>query len=1003
MKLFTAIVLFFFFSFLSALDSSRFVTQFVHDIWSDSNGLPQNSVQSIIQTRDSYIWIGTQEGLAKFDGVKFKILDKSTVKEFNTDQIQVLFEDSALNLWIGGYKTLLKQDRLGKISKIQIQGDVWKLAEDKSGNIFFGTMEDGLSILSKDGKITQLKQNGIMKSNVIQSLMLANDGSLWIGTAKGGYIYKNGLLTQFLPIGDKDISLIFEDKSGAIYFSADKSLFSFKNQSLTEIKDSIIKNIPFLCAVEDKNSNIWFGTRGMGLIRYKNKKFDKYSVEEGLTDSIVISLLEDKEGSLFIGTENGGLNRFRDGKFIFYSKTEGIPNESIRTIASDQKNSIFLGTDSGDVLEFTEGNFINITKKFSLKITDPITAVRKDSRGILWIGTRQSGLYKIENNKIVHFDEKNGLASSIVRVIYESPKGELFVGTKGSRLNRFNGKNFDFIELRSDMEEDFVKDIAEDSLGNLWIATVYHGIIKYNEKSSEFFDSKKGIKESFYSIYVGNYGTYAGTMGAGFLRIKDNKLCWINASIGLPNNTVFKMIKDSKNNLWMSSNKGIFTINEPDIESFCSGKSKEIKASLYGVADGMKSREFNGGTQPAGDISPDGKIYFPSVRGFLIVNPTDIKTNTTIPPVYIESLKADNHFFETDKTREITLSSGIEKLSFNFTALSYLVPEQMKFSYILEGFENKWNESEKLRSAYYTKIPPGTYNFKVRASNNDGVWNNKGASIKIIIPPRFYETGWFLGISIFSMFLAIYGVFRLRVVQIKRQNRILQKLVDERTREIKEMALKDTLTGLRNRRYFAEILKDEVLNFTSMKERESLGLQMRNVSSHVFYGVFLIDLDHFKLVNDNYGHDCGDMVLKQLSDIFQKCVRKDDIVMRWGGEEFLIVLKNTHENYIPELAEKIRKSVESYNFDIGKGETIKKTCSMGYTQYPFYEENPRLISFEECVKLTDMALYRAKETGRNRNIGFYPGAKSANHSDEILILLDSVEKALKAEYLTIVE
>jgi len=476
-----------------------------------------------------------------------------------------------------------------------------------------------------------------------------------------------------------------------------------------------------------------------------------------------------------------------------------------------------------------------------------------------------------------------------------------------------------------------------------------------------------------FSIHRDGQGTlWFGTYGGGLNRYRDGEFRHVGSKDGLYDDVVYVILEDQAGNLWMTGNKGVFRVSKRDFDDVVSGRADRVDSPFYGVADGMKSRECNGGLQWAGYETADGRMWFPTIRGAVTVDPNRLPVNPVPPPVYVEKLVVDGEELPADR---VDLGPGAEKLEFHYTGLSYAVPEKVHFRYMLEGYDREWVDAGTRRVAYYTHLAPGEYVFHVHASNNDGLWNDAGARLVFSKTPHFYETGGFAASVAALIGVTLFGAYRQRIRVLRKRQRELEDLVELRTRELREASLRDSLTGLRNRRYVHEIVEPETSVFA--ERRQYLVEHDSPRSAHLserYMGVFLVDVDHFKSVNDTLGHEAGDRILRQLADVLAASVRKDDVVVRWGGEEFLVVLRHTAYGFLWEYANRIRRTIAETELVVSDdpGDTVRKTCSIGYAPFPFHPGVPEAVSFEQAVMLADLGLYRAKHSGRNRAVGLMP-------------------------------
>lgn len=722
---------------------------------------------------------------------------------------------------------------------------------------------------------------------------------------------------------------------------------------------------------EDRDGNIWLATSGGGLFRYNDEGFSSITAHQGLNDNTLFFTFEDSEGSLWIGTETGGVNRLRDTRFLFYSNRDGLPIDTIRTVTEDTSGNMWFGSDDGALVSFDGQEFFDYRGVEGFE-SNGISSLLGDSRGGLWIGNHKNGLLFYDGRDFRKFEKVNGAPESMIRSLYEDRSGRIWIGTVGDRVFVFHENKFKSIPLPDTSRKDnMVLDFLDDGEGSVWMGTVYSGLLRYDGEKFHRSDSGPDrMRDPILALHLESSGAIWGaTSGSGIFRLRNDRFCWISSKDGLYSDTVFSIREDKKGYFWFSGNTGLSRISLNQLNDFCEGRRRKVSMEVFGLSDGMVSREFNGGSQPSSWKDRLGKLWFPSLKSVVVVDPLKMRKNRVSPPVVIENFKVDGKDFYS-KNGELKVPSGSDKLEIGYTAPSFIDPERMRFRYRLDGYDNRWMDSTSERKAYYMNLPPGHYSFRVMAVNRDNVWSEDEGRVDFFIEHAFYETAFFRAGLATILLALLYSLirlrFRLKMRSIERNNEELKRLVEERTREIREMSLSDALTGLRNRRYIREIVKNEGYFGIGMHRRKDC--DYRRLSDSKSSGIFYIDLDHFKSVNDTYGHDAGDEVLKQFSGILKESVRKNDVVIRWGGEEFLVILRETDPSYVPLFAEELREKVESAHFKLSNGRTIRRTCSIGYLVSPFYSEYPDLLTFEQAVALADLGLYHAKTHGRNMTV-----------------------------------
>lgn len=955
-------------SFSFALNPKKAITQYSHNVWQAEDGLPQNSVNAMVHTQDGYLWLGTQEGLVRFDGVRFRVFNNKNTKGIRNSYVTALCVDKEGSLWIatnGGGLSQLKDGRFtthstdeGLSSRI-----VRSVYGSKDGSLWVGTGGEGLNLF-KDGRFTTYSTKDGLPSNDVLAVYEDQKGTLWIGTEGGGLgRFKDGIFTVFTTkegLSSNVVLSLYEDREENLWIGTrGGGLNRFKDGQFTlyTTKDGLTNN-NVMTVREDRDGNLWIGTNGGGLNRFADGIFTSFTTKEGLSSDIVSSLWgEDKEGSLWIGTNGGGLNRLRDGKFLTYTTQEGLANNRVRPIYESHDGSVWIGTEGGGLNRLKDGRFTTYTTRDGLAGND-VRAIYEGRDGSLWIGT-SGGLNRLKDGVFTTYTTKNGLVNDYVRALYEDEEGTLWIGTNGG-LNQLNDGVFTTYTTKNGLPNNVVRTIYQTRKGSLWVGT-NGGLNRFKDGMLTPFIPKDELSgQIVLSLYEDKSGTlWIGTNGVGLYRFKEDRLTAFTTKEGLFDDNVFQILEDGQENLWMSCNRGVFRVSRQELDDFAAGRISSITSIAYGAADGMKSGECDHAS-PGGFKTRDGKLWFATIRGVVVIDPSKIAVNRVIPPVAIEEFIVDRNAIELRKGTH--LSAGSKNFEFHYAGLSLLAPEKVKFKYKLEGFEKEWIEAGTRRVAYYTNIPPGEYHFKVMVCNNDGVWNEAGASFAFYLKPFFHQTPYFYFLCAIGLVLLGVGSVRFRVKQLKAHERDLDLLVEERTKELKNvmgqlekanreleyLSLTDKLSEVANRRSFEIFLNQEWRRCA--REGRPLSLIMA-------------DIDFFKAYNDTYGHLKGDECLKQVAGILKDAAcRAGDLVARYGGEEFVVVMSFTDSQGAKVVAEKMRANLEKLSLPHSSScMSGQVTISLGVATLIPDRESSR----NDLILAADQALYQAKQSGRN--------------------------------------
>jgi len=774
-----------------ALDPSKSITQYVHQMWQTEDGLPHDSITAIVQTRDGYIWLGTGGGLAFFDGVHFTVFDKRNTPEIKNDEITALFEDSQGNLWIGtggGGLIQLKDKKFRTFTTRDglVHDYVNSLYGGSDGCLWIGT-ESGLSSL-KDGKFTSYTiENGLSSENV-RTVFVDRENALWVATYGGGLNrFQDGKTTVYTDregLSNNFLLSICEDREGNIWVGTVNGLNRFKNGKFTvyTTREGLSHNA-VRTIYEDSEGVLWAGTYGGGLNRFKDGKFTSFTTKEGLSNDSVRVIYEDRDNSLWIGTYGGGLDRLKDEKFTTFTTKEGLSHNYVMSVCEDREGSLWVGTGGGGLNRLKEGKFTTYTKKHGLS-RDMVMSIIEDRKGNLWIGTGGGGLSCLRNGNFLTYTTKDGLSNNFVRALYEGSDGSLWIGTHGGGLNRLKDGRFTSYTTSEGLSNDLVMAICEDKEGNLWVGTG-GGLSCLRNGNFTTYTIKDGLSNDFVrALYEGSDGSlWIGTHGGGLNRLKNGKFASYSMREGLYDDTIYHILEDERGYVWMGCSKGIFCVSMRELENFAEGRIQSVTSIAYDKADGMRSSECTSGTQPGAWRSRDGRLWFSTLNGVAMIDPEKIKVNTKPPDVIIEGVVIDNKPVPTDK--KVRLQPGRRDFEFHYTGLNFPSPKKVRFKYKLEGYDKEWVDAGTRRTAYYTSIAPGNYRFQVIACNKYGFWNEKGASFNFYLRPYFHQTLWFYLLCSLGIVSTGVGIFRVRVRQLKRHKAELEEQVKKRTMELR--------------------------------------------------------------------------------------------------------------------------------------------------------------------------------------------------------------------------
>ena len=971
------------------------------------DGLVNNSVSGIIQDRNGYIWFGTQNGLNRYDGKNFVLYDSEPFERNSLphNQIQTLYLDPVdPYLWIGTYEglsrfNLVTEEFLNFTSDPNISenvlsdGIVTAVLRDRNGDIWVGTLEGLNHIDRRTGEIRVFRHNeeddNSLLHNSIRALMQGEDGRIWIGSYGGLDVYdpEKELFTHYrsdpgnpAALQSSYVMALAWGPNGTLWTGTwDGGITLFNTREGRVEKQIPLEDNVYLLSAES-SSSLWIGTWGNGLYHWKAENpslehfmddpDDRYKLNHG----IVYSFLKDRSGLYWIGTNGAGINKLnpkkKDFRYLYHIKGDDktLPMDNIITITIDSRGDFWVGTYSHGLWRFPGDGSDSSIHNWMPDEEDPFSlshknvhSILEDSRGNLWVGSLGGldkfnpetedfdhiplkGLGYDENTEpiiysltedrdgtfwigtyssgVIHWSEEGGvldtysynpenpeLSNNLVFATYLDSRGDLWVGTNRG-LNRYDRETDTFNFLYHDpdnngtLSSNYITVILEDSLKNLWIGTDGGGLNLYNREKGEF---------------------------SYFIR-----------EDGLISNHIQSILEDDRQRLWIGTINGLSILNTQSREFLTVDSSDGIMAPKmdFGAAKGR-----------------DGALYFGSREGILRFEPIILYDNHIPPQLYFNEVRVMDqsiHFSDYLNGENILeLPWDRNYISFDFIALDFTSSERNLYRYKMAGLDRDWVNSANRNFASYSNLKPGYYTFMVQGSNNDGVWNTDSLELSIRIKAAPWQQKWFifiyiaLGVLLFIVVSNLQANFllrkKLRDVESSRNN--LQDI----NNRLEEMAWKDALTGLANRRYFDLALSN--LWHLAVREKKMLT-------------VLMIDVDFFKAYNDLYGHQMGDQALRKTGEIIRSILRREtDAVCRYGGEEFTVLLFDIPPEETRIISENLLEKMRQARIPHESSSVASYlTISIGLSgMVPGFEQDAEVL-----VSTADAALYKAKEKGRNR-------------------------------------
>jgi signal transduction histidine kinase/ligand-binding sensor domain-containing protein len=762
--------------FLSAPAAPDYFTR----TWQVEQGLPQNKVTAVVQTRDGYLWVGTYNGLARFDGVHFTVFDDNNTPELRSSRVTSLFEAGDGALWIGTESGDVSQYKDGHFAAVPVRakwggGKIYAITADAAGDVWLlneagdlararddtvlsppsgvvskvlslARAPDGTVWVEREGVVSALQHarltTELATNDYVQGLCAARDGGFWVACNGAIRKWQNGQWTAAsrpAPWGWNIVANLLETSSGTLAGGTSNDglwLVQPGDTNAPALHLNHTNGLPsdwVISMWEDREKNLWCGT-GAGLVVIRPNNLETISPPDHWKSCPVLSVLPAPDGALWVGTEGAGLYRLQNGVWTNFDSAQGLRNSYVWSLAADDAGRIWAGTWGGGVFKQKDDAFEFAPGLENFLLPAPALLFLRDE---LWIGT-PAGALRDQDGKLERFSEMAGQSFGDVRAMAQDRSGALWFGTAGGGLVRLQNGNFRRFKKSDGLSSDFIECLHVADDGALWI----------------------------------------GTFGGGLNRFKDGKFTVITRQQGLPNGVIGHIESDGRGYLWMSSYGGILRASERDLNRCSDGEMAEVPFLTYGINDGLPTLECSEGLQSAGAKTADGRLWFATAKGLVVVDPAGVNPNPQPPPVLIEELRVDDQKVRIAdfgvrnpepamiggtphsavRDPHLKIPPGRHRMEFQYTGLSFVAPEKVQFKCRLYPLETGWVDAGTKRVATYNYIPPGNYSFQVNACNNDGVWNETGASLAFEVLPYFWQTMWFHILGGLATVLAAGGV-----------------------------------------------------------------------------------------------------------------------------------------------------------------------------------------------------------------------------------------------------
>ncbi|MDP5291635.1 two-component regulator propeller domain-containing protein [Oceanimonas sp. CHS3-5] len=937
---------------VAAADSP--LKDYYQDSWNTRNGLPHNSINSMAQTPEGYLWFATWEGVSRYNGRGFHTFVRGEQTGLPDSGIRGLTLDGDGLLVAGARGGFSRYQHPGWQPRASLPAMVNHVLRDRQGRLWFATEGDGIYMRDAEGQQHHFSSPQGLPGLAVYRLLQTTDGRIWAGTSQGLAVIGAGQkITVSEQIPAVPVLALLQTRKGQLLVGSGRGLYgSDEHGGFAQLHPQLAGEA-ISSLLQDSAGDLWIGTTDRGLVRLGSYGLERMGMAQGLPDNRVLSLLQDTEDNIWVGT-NGGLLRLRDAPFTSFTQEQGLSGNYVRTVLADDKGRIWVGTSNGLSLINASG-----VRPLPVKLPDgkaPSILSLARQGNTLWLGTYTHGLVGLKpGREPVIIDRKQGLSADEVRAILPARDGSLWVGT-ASGLSRLHQGRVTTYGKQDGLPGEFVMALHQANNGDIWVGTgVGAAIIRQgNPAHIRALDlhSQENAEYAFgFYQQPGSDAVWIATdRGLLRYRYRDDSLSMVGRPQGLPIEKMFQPVADQQGGLWLTTNRGILRLDLQQAHRAADGELDTIPFELFGEGDGIASSQANGGSGPAATLAPDGSVWIATAVGVARVQPNRLAS--LVPnnlPVVLEDIRVNG--MAVMPTQPLTLPAGSDRIQIEFAGLGYVMPERIRYRTRLEGFDKEWVARGGQNLAEYTNLAPGHYRLKVAASYPYSSWSHREASLSFSIAPFFWQRPVFWGlVGVVGLWL-IWALFQLRLRMLKRNASTLRRLVDEKTQALQQQtqaferqAREDQLTGLANRRAF----DDWLATAYGQVDPGGNGLCLA-----------VVDIDHFKRVNDQWSHNVGDEAITAVARVLRVQVRAQDKVARWGGEEFTLLFPDTSLKDATRICERIRQAVAELDCSpIAEG--LSLTISLGLADAGGAGSTDRLLA------QADQALYRAKNNGRNR-------------------------------------
>ncbi|MEO0575522.1 MAG: diguanylate cyclase [Pseudomonadota bacterium] len=948
-----------------AIDLSRKPSQLTERHWTKANGLPAEFIWGLYQSEAGYLWLATDAGVARFDGLKFETFSTATHDAFLSNDIREVTGGPVGTIWAASVGGGLLRIRGREVTRFDretglVSDAVYSVLVAKNGDTWVGTASGGC-VLRETATQCWSEDDGMTPGRIVR---LAEDqhGHIWFASATSGVsVFDGEQMRMFgaadgmraggvtVIVADPELNMLVATLDGAYYRADIDGLQRIDNVGIPADAK------PFN-GLRDRDGNILISMLGsIWQFRPDARRLDSTAGDIGY----VTDLLEDADGQVWASASTG-LYQFRAGLFTPLGAPEGVSDQTF-VVANGGDGSVWTGTEAAGLFHvYPDGRARQLTTADGLP-HNGVSSVMVDPDGAVWAGTYGGGLVVIRDNEIVRaINSEHGLIGAQVGAIFRDRDGTVWVGTNAG-LNRLSDDGVTAtLTVEDGLLADLVRDIRQDAEGRLLLSGD-NGLTIVSPDSLEVIggiDGSQGLSNyAISTTYVDASGViWIGGRSSGLLRLDGDALFQFNASHNVTLTSVMTIVEDDQGFFWLGGRDGIARIPRAELDAVALGKRDRVSASSYSVNDGLRATRVSGGYQAAATRNDDGTLWFATTKGLVFVDPKNVSDTASPAAIDIEAVRADGAAISMSADSSYRIPAGTQTVQIDYTVPSINASDSLRFHYRIGN--NRWQSAEDRRTAFFTTLPPRNNKFEVAVRYAGQPYlGDRGQKIAIdlFVEPLWYQTRIAIVLTIIATMLLIWGGYHFSLRYYRLRHRHLEALVDQRTAalqnalsEVRAMSRIDILTGVANRRSFEERMREE---------------WSRAIRKHLPVTMMMIDIDHFKQFNDSAGHQEGDHCLTAVAQALKNSVRDEDFVARYGGEEFAVLLSGTDVEQMCRIGKRLQEGVRALDLHhpgLPDGGTV--TVSAGFASaHPDDGDDA-----EELIRRADAALYRAKEQGRDR-------------------------------------